>query len=87
MAEQIAAQYHQKLPIAIVRPSVITSSLAEPFPGWIDNVYGANGVFTAVGRGTLKSFLFGGDLISDLIPVDIVCNMVITAAWHNSLKP
>lgn len=43
MAEQIVAGFGQTLPISIVRPSIVTSSIEEPFPGWIDNVYGITG--------------------------------------------
>lgn len=43
MAEQIVAGFSQTLPICIVRPSIVTSAYEEPFPGWIDNVYGMTG--------------------------------------------
>jgi alcohol-forming fatty acyl-CoA reductase len=43
MAEQIVVDYHEKLPICIVRPSIVTTAVNEPFPGWIDNVYGITG--------------------------------------------
>lgn len=45
MAEQIVSDYSQKLPICIVRPSIVTSSIQEPFPGWIDNISGITGDF------------------------------------------
>lgn len=31
------------IPLAIVRPSIVTASLEEPFPGWIDNLNGPSG--------------------------------------------
>lgn len=43
MAEQVVAGYGQSLPISIVRPSIVTAALEEPYPGWVDNVYGITG--------------------------------------------
>lgn len=31
------------IPLVIVRPSIVTASLQEPFPGWIDNLNGPTG--------------------------------------------
>jgi alcohol-forming fatty acyl-CoA reductase len=44
MAEQIVVEYHDRLPLCIVRPSIVTASINEPYPGWIDNVYGITGM-------------------------------------------
>lgn len=43
MAEQIVLDYHGKLPVCIVRPSIVTAANDEPSPGFIDNVYGITG--------------------------------------------
>lgn len=104
MAEQIVVDYYEKLPMCIVRPSIVTAANNEPFPGWIDNVYGITGkylltkfgsglthvhhqsigILMEIGRGTLTSVLGVEDYNVDLIPVDTVCNTLITAAWANS---
>ena len=31
---------HEKIPCAIVRPSIVGATWREPFPGWIDNFNG-----------------------------------------------
>lgn len=87
MAEKIAADYHHKLPICILRPSIVTASIEEPFSGWIDNINGITGIMTEIGRGTISSIMCDQNLIMDLIPVDIVSNMMIAAAWLNYYKP
>lgn len=87
MAEQIAVDYHHKLPITIVRPSIVTCSVAEPYPGWVDNINGITGIIMEIGRGTISSIMCNDKLVLDVIPVDIVCNMIITAAWLNYNKP
>lgn len=43
MAEQIVADYSQTLPLCIVRPSIVGAAIEEPYPGWVDNVYGVTG--------------------------------------------
>lgn len=87
MAEQIAVEYHHRLPISIVRPSIVTGAVAEPFPGWVDNINGITGIIMEIGRGTISSIMCDKELILDIIPVDIVCNMIITAAWLNYHEP
>lgn len=45
MAEQLVSSFSKTLPICIVRPSIITASISEPYKGWIDNIYGITGEF------------------------------------------
>lgn len=84
MAESLVADYNYKLPICIVRPSIVTAANDEPCPGWIDNVYGITGIMTEIGRGTVSSIMADKHCNMDVIPVDIVVNTLISAAWANS---
>lgn len=34
---------HGKIPLVIIRPSIVTASLKEPIPGWVDNLNGPTG--------------------------------------------
>ena len=43
-----------------------------------------SGVLMEISRGTISSVVGDADLRVDLIPVDVVCNTIITAAWSNS---
>jgi nucleoside-diphosphate-sugar epimerase len=38
LAEQIVQKFSSKMKIAIVRPSIISTSFHEPLPGYTDNV-------------------------------------------------
>lgn len=82
MAENLVKSYCSKLPIGIVRPSIITASLRDPMPGWVDNYNGPSGYLVTAGKGILRTMLVDGDKICDAIPVDIVANAIITSAWH-----
>jgi HAD superfamily hydrolase (TIGR01490 family) len=66
--------------LSIVRPSVIESALAHPFPGWIDGFKVADPLILAFGRGQLPDFPGVPDSVLDVIPVDLVVNAVLAAA-------
>nr|XP_029709727.1 putative fatty acyl-CoA reductase CG5065 [Aedes albopictus] len=85
IAEQLVSEYSSQLPICIVRPSIVTGSVKEPYPGWVDNVYGITGIMMEIGRGTISSIMCDQDCVMDVIPVDIVCNTLIAAAWENAM--
>lgn len=44
-AEQLLIQEHGQIPVAIVRPTIVTAAMKEPFPGWIDNLNGPTGPY------------------------------------------
>ena len=44
IAEQLVNQEREHLPISVVRPSIVTGSVKEPIPGWVDNLNGPAGV-------------------------------------------
>ena len=43
LAEQILEIERGDIPLAIVRPSIVTAAEKEPQPGWIDNLNGPTG--------------------------------------------
>jgi fatty acyl-CoA reductase len=70
------------LPFIIVRPSIVGASWKEPFPGWIDNFNGPSGLMIACGMGLLRTMIGDPKAIADIVPVDIVANVIITAPWY-----
>jgi HAD superfamily hydrolase (TIGR01490 family) len=68
------------VPVSIVRPSIIESSLAEPRPGWIRGFRMAEPVIVSYGRGLLKEFPGVPEGIIDVIPVDLVVAAIVDAA-------
>lgn len=77
VAEQTWGTEHR---LSIVRPTIIESSLAHPFPGWIDGFKVADPLIAAYGRGMLPEFPALADSILDVIPVDHVVNAILAAA-------
>uniref|UniRef100_A0A672ZYI9 Fatty acyl-CoA reductase n=1 Tax=Sphaeramia orbicularis TaxID=375764 RepID=A0A672ZYI9_9TELE len=83
LAEYLVQQEAGDLNVAIVRPSIVGASWKEPFPGWIDNFNGPSGIFIAAGKGILRTMRASNDAVADLVPVDVVINATLSAAWYS----
>jgi HAD superfamily hydrolase (TIGR01490 family) len=70
------------LAVSVLRPSIIESALARPYPGWIEGFKMAEPIILAYGRGELPDFPAAPDGIIDIVPVDLVVNAIIAAAAH-----
>ena len=76
--EELAAE--ERLPLSIVRPSIIESALLHPAPGWIDGFKMADPIIRAYGLGQIPEFPGIPEGIVDLIPVDFVVNAILAVA-------
>ncbi|KAL7862618.1 hypothetical protein SRHO_G00116020 [Serrasalmus rhombeus] len=83
LAEYMVQQECGNLNVAIIRPSIVGASWKEPFPGWIDNFNGPSGIFIAAGKGILRTMRASNSAIADLVPVDVVINTTLAAAWYS----
>src|SRR3990170_2051220 len=80
LGEQALTDSKGPVPVSIVRPSIIESSLAEPFPGWIRGFRMAEPVLISYARGLLREFPGVPEGVVDVIPVDLVVAAIITVA-------
>ncbi|KAG7627343.1 putative long-chain-fatty-acyl-CoA reductase [Arabidopsis thaliana] len=80
MGEMLLGNHKENIPLVIIRPTMITSTLFEPFPGWIEGLKTVDSVIIAYGKGVLKCFLVDVNSVCDMIPADMVANAMITAA-------
>lgn len=80
LGERALVETHGDVPVSIVRPSIIESSLAEPRPGWIRGFRMAEPVIISYARGLLKEFPGVPEGIVDVIPVDLVAAAIIGVA-------
>ncbi|KAG2333531.1 hypothetical protein Bca4012_016865 [Brassica carinata] len=84
MGEMLLGHCRESMPIVIIRPTIITSTFSDPFPGWIEGIKTIDSVIVSFGKGLLKCFLVDHMAVCDLIPVDMVANaMIVTAAEHS----
>ncbi|XP_068801256.1 fatty acyl-CoA reductase 1 isoform X1 [Struthio camelus] len=86
LAEYVVQQEGAKLNTAIIRPSIVGASWKEPFPGWIDNFNGPSGLFIAAGKGILRTMRASNSAVADLVPVDVVVNATLAAAWYSGVN-
>ncbi|KAB0791554.1 hypothetical protein PPYR_03354 [Photinus pyralis] len=81
LAEYWLKENKGDLPLVIVRPSIVISTINGPLKGWVDNWNGPTGIIAAAGKGLFRTMLCDANKKADLIPVDMVINLMITAAW------
>ncbi len=86
LGERVTELSRGDLPVLIVRPSIIESSLREPDPGWIDGFRMADPIIAAFGKGRLPDFPLNPEVTADLIPVDYVVNATLTAVVETAEK-
>ena len=82
LAESLLASSSMGLPVAVMRPSIVTAGWKEPRPGWVDNLNGATGIFASGGLGLLRRTSSRREGVADLVPVDVCINMLCCIAWQ-----
>ncbi len=84
LAEQVLAERRttadNQIPLTIVRPSIIESALAEPYPGWIRGFRMAEPIIINYAQGLLQDFPAIPESTIDVIPVDLVVAAVCAVA-------
>ncbi|XP_067641796.1 putative fatty acyl-CoA reductase CG5065 isoform X2 [Eurosta solidaginis] len=86
LSEQIIAEYKDRLPVVIFRPSIVVSSIEEPVPGWVDNFNGPIGMLVACGIGIFRTSCAEPNIISDFVPVDVVVRAMLIATYRKATE-
>ncbi|XP_038219939.1 putative fatty acyl-CoA reductase CG5065 [Zerene cesonia] len=86
LTEQLVASYNGKFPIVLARPSIVTASIKEPIPGWIDNLNGPTGIIVGAGKGVIRTMYCDITRLADTVPVDVTINACILLAYLNGMK-
>lgn len=87
IAEHLLMERRGKVPLTIVRPSVISASLRHPFPGWIDSTAAFGGFVLMIGLGHLRAVVGHAESRLDIVPVDEVAHRILTACLATSAGP
>jgi nucleoside-diphosphate-sugar epimerase len=77
LGEMVLARDRDTVPTAIIRPTIIESSLRDPEPGWLENLNVGDPIWVEYGRGRMPDFPFGLDAVYDFVPVDFVANALL----------
>lgn len=84
--ENTVLRYGHKMPVCIVRPSIVTSTWKEPIAGWADSIYGPVGLLAGSSLGLLRTIHCHIDKKFDFVPADYVTSCLIAAAWQTSVR-
>ncbi|KAF6138837.1 hypothetical protein GIB67_018568 [Kingdonia uniflora] len=85
MGEMLNGQLRGDLPVSIICPSIITSTIREPFPGWIKGISRIDRLAIGYGKGKISCFVGDPELVIDLF--DMVANTIVVAAIFNANQP
>jgi alcohol-forming fatty acyl-CoA reductase len=80
LAESLIHKYGAGLPIAVVRPAIVETSVSKPFQGWNEGINTSASLSYLLGT-TFRQLPSNERKRLDIIPVDSVCNgMTLIAA-------
>ncbi|KAJ8971090.1 hypothetical protein NQ317_006503 [Molorchus minor] len=81
LAETLVADEFGKIPVCIIRPSIVIPATEEPLPGWVDSLNGPVGLLVGGGKGVIRSMYCKGENKGQFIPVDFAINASIVIAY------
>lgn len=84
MGEMVLADF---TPLVIIRPTIITSTFKQPFPGWLEGIRNIDSFVVGYGKGKMACFPGDPHTIVDLIPADMVVNAMIASMAANAHHP
>ncbi|XP_010503101.1 PREDICTED: fatty acyl-CoA reductase 3-like [Camelina sativa] len=79
MGEMIIGAKREDMSLVIIRPSIVTSTYKEPFPGWTEGIRTIDSIAAGYGTGKLTCFLGDINSVSDVIPADMVVNTMLVS--------
>ena len=86
LAEHLLTERRDGLPLVLVRPSIISASHRRPFPGWIDSAAAFALFAVGIGTGRMRAVMARPKARLDLVPVDVVAERVVDAAFDGSAR-
>ncbi|KAJ9177950.1 hypothetical protein P3X46_009873 [Hevea brasiliensis] len=87
MGEMLVGHLKENVPVVIIRPTMVTATCKEPFPGWIEGARTVDALTLAYGKGKLTFFVVDLSAVVDVIPGDMVVNAIIVAMVAHANQP
>ncbi|CAN4100759.1 unnamed protein product [Withania somnifera] len=83
LGEMALGDLKEDVPLVIFRPTIITSTFKDPFPGWVEGIRTIDSLAVGYGKGKITCFVGNPKSVIDIIPVDLVVNaMIVTMMAH-----
>ncbi|KAL4011314.1 hypothetical protein IC575_028368 [Cucumis melo] len=87
MGEMLISELKENIPVVIIRPTIVSSTYKEPFPGWVEGVRTIDSLAVAYGKGKITCFLGDVNALVDVIPADMVVNAMLVAMVAHASQP
>nr|AFK38475.1 unknown [Lotus japonicus] len=87
MGEMLVETLKGNMSVVIVRPTIVTSTFKEPFPGWVECLRTIDSLIVAYGKGKLTCFAADLKAVFDVIPADMVVNAMLVAMVAHANQP
>ncbi|XP_071701345.1 fatty acyl-CoA reductase 3-like [Rutidosis leptorrhynchoides] len=84
MGEMILGKLKGDVPLVILRPTIITSTYKEPFPGWIEGIKCMDIFIANYGKGRLTCMPADLENVYEAIPGDMVVNAMIACIVNHA---
>ncbi|CAG9854302.1 unnamed protein product [Phyllotreta striolata] len=85
VAEDYLKKEGDKLPLCIIRPSLLLPSVEEPVTGFTDSMAGLSADTAHYALGVTRVNYYQSGTI-DAVPVDYVVNLIIASGWYAGLQ-
>ncbi|CAH1127195.1 unnamed protein product [Ceutorhynchus assimilis] len=82
VSEHLLISEGRNMPVALFRPTIVTSTVSDPVPGWSDNLYGPLGILLSSNCGILRVIRGNGRIKADTVPGDLVISGLLCYAWE-----
>ena len=79
LGEQLLVKSANGVPVIILRPSIVESTLYQPESGWIEGFRMSSPVLFGYGQGVLPNFPAKRDAVIDFIPADLVVGALLAS--------
>lgn len=66
----------------LILQNLVTAAWKEPVPGWTISKNGPQGFLMGASRGVVRRLPVATEVIYDYIPIDVVVNSIIVAAYE-----
>lgn len=81
LAELLAVERQDGLPMTVVRPSIVSACARYPFPGWIDSKAAFAGFVMLIALGHLRVVCARLQAVPDIVPCDHVASVITACAF------
>ncbi|CAI6346012.1 unnamed protein product [Macrosiphum euphorbiae] len=81
LSEQIIQSAGPELPACVIRPGFVLGTANEPIAGWTNDLNNLTGCALGSGLGLVRVFYGPSCVNAEIVPVDMLVNLLLVACW------